>query len=129
MRSLLRKRFSLKTLLVLVTLAALYMASGSWARRGKVDIIEFNVARNGKMMESTKQTIPFVFQCKEIVVDGQKPLVDGTAYRGYLIMADSHRFTRSTYYLWLFGYVVKIPFTSDGSAESRDPISRKWIAD
>ena len=132
-----RVRFSLKMLLGLAAIAAVYMAMGPWTRQGKADVIELNVARNGRMMQSTELFIPFVFRCEDVRVDQQEPFLLPKALRAlnyeypvkYRHLVDSHRVHETSYYVWLFGYVATIPITFDGVSETFDQETRRWIVD
>jgi hypothetical protein len=130
---LLPTRFSLRTLLALVTLVALWMAAIPPCRRGKIDVIKFNVARNSKMMQSTKLILPFVFRCSEYRIDNQGPLTDlnGKPYviPGFDLKQDTHRTIEYTFYIWWFGSVRMLPFSLDGESEVRDLKTRRWTAE
>ena len=126
------KRFSIRTLLVLVTLVALWMAATPICRRGKIDVIEYNVARNAKMMESTELVAPFLFHCRDYRIDKRGPKTDhrGEPYviPGFDLQQDTHRTVEHTFYIWWFGSVGKLPFAFDGGSDVRDLKTKRWIS-
>lgn len=125
------KRFSIRTLLVFVTIVALWLAALPLCKNGKIDVIEFNVARNGRMMHSTELLAPFVFHCQDYRIDKRGPATDHlgnpVAIPGFDLKQDSQRTNVHTLYFWWFGTVRKIPFSFDGGTDTRDTKTKRWL--
>lgn len=130
---LVQRKFSIRTLLVIVTLVALWLAALPLCSEGKIDVIKDSVARNGRMMEETNLVAPFLFHCWEFRVDkiGKRTNSLGrpVAIPGFDLKMDLNRTVEHTFCVWWFGRVWQLPFTLDGSSESRDLRTKHWLPD
>ena len=102
-----RPRFSVRTLVVLVMLVCCYAACwGPTKRQGFKDVVNhvrssIDLDKKFKAAGMSSSNLPLVVWISEAESDGPEVLKVNDV-RGY------HRC-----YLWLFGYVVKLPFEND----------------
>ncbi len=116
-----RPRFSVRTLVIVVTLVCCYAACwGPTKRQGFEDVVNhvrssIDLKKRFKTAALPSSNLPLVVWIYEAEADG--PMIESAAD-----MSTYHRC-----YLWLFGYVIKLPFERDVNIDANGmPIG--WAA-
>jgi len=94
-----RPRFSIRSLVVVVTLAATYFACWDATKRYGVDQVEDHCSAIGDTA---------IIDQAKIVVDGGSPIPLVVQFETF-----SSRDSYCHYYFWFFGYVAKLPYDRD----------------